>query len=138
MSAAVPNTNHLRILTSKDKHIIQPPTKRSPTERRHHRNPKVIVPRRPNLVSIPKEVTHESGTKVSCKINRIASLPTKASTDAEDDEEQAQRRQVPCTDVAIILQRVDAEHENCASDEFREELAGLCHECCGVGAEDTA
>lgn len=75
-------------------------------------------------------------TEVSSKVDSIARLPSKTSTDAENDEEQHQRCQVPSSEITVVLQCVDAEHQDCGGDELGEELAGARHEGGRVGAED--
>ncbi len=74
-------------------------------------------------------------TEISGKIDGIACLPSKASTNAKDDKEQSQRCQVPGSKVTVILQTVDTEHEDRRGDEFGEELAGLGHEGLRISAE---
>lgn len=84
-----------------------------------------------------KEVRHESRTKITSQVNGIASFPTEASTNTEDDEEKTQRCQWSSSDVTLIFQSVNQEHEQTTGDQFREKLSRLGHEWLWVGAEDS-
>ena len=87
-------------------------------------------------MSVAEEIRHQSRPKVAGRVDGIARLPSETSADAKDDEEQAQRRQVPGADVAAVLERIDKEHEEGACDELGEELSRRRHEGGRVGAED--
>ena len=100
--------------------------------------PEVVSASREHFRTISKSVAHNSWAKVTGQVDSISGLPTEACTNTEDDKEQTERREVAGTNVRIVLECVNAEHEDCASDEFRKEHAGARHECRGVGAEDTS
>lgn len=89
-------------------------------------------------MTVTNHVTNQTRTKVSSEVDRVSSFPAEASADAKDDEEEAERRKVACTDISIILQGVDQEHQKGASDKLGEELTGFCHELCWIGAENTS
>lgn len=99
--------------------------------------PEIVVAGCPNLFAVSQQVRHQSWTKVSGKINGIAGFPTEAGTNPKNDEEQAERREVSRTDIAVIFQGVDQEHQQHTPNEFAEEHAGGGHELGWVGAEDT-
>lgn len=87
-------------------------------------------------MSVSNHIGHQSRTKVTSQVDGIARLPAKARADAKDEEEQAQRHQVPSANVVRIGQGEDAEHEDAAGDELGEEHAGPGHEGRRVRAED--
>lgn len=124
-----------RRLSSEEKHIVQESAKDASKERSNHGHPEVIVAGSPHLRAIPDHVGNQSRTKVPGKINRIASFPTKASTNTEDDEEESKWSQLFSSDVMVVLDGIDQEHQQHRGDEFREELASGGHELLGVGAE---
>lgn len=62
--------------------------------------------------------------------------PAEASTNAENDEEEAQRSERTSSNVSIVLDSVDQEHQEGTGDEFGEELTGLGHEVCRICAEN--
>ena len=125
-----------RTLARIQEQIIQQSTKAAPEERTHHRDPEIIPAIAPHLVAVAEEIAHESWPEVARQVDGVAGLPAEAGADAEDDEEETQGREGPGADVAVVLEGVDAEHEQRAGDEFGEELARLGHEGGGVGAED--
>lgn len=63
-------------------------------------------------------------------------LPAPASANAKDDEKKAERRQRARTDITIILQSVDQEHQQGRGNELGEKLPGLRHERRRIRAED--
>lgn len=120
----------------KQEHVIQQTAKGAAHERRHHRDPEVVVPRRPHLMPIPQPIRHDPRPQVPCHIDRRSRLPAETGTNAVDDEKQRQRCQRPRAEIPVVLDRVDEEQKDGAGDEFGEELARLGHEGGGVGAED--
>ena len=105
---------------------------------RRRTHPEVVAASRPDLVTIAKHIADQARAKVTSKIDSIARFPAEASTNTEDDEEQAKRREIASSDIAIVLEGVDQEHQESASDELGEELTGLGHERRWVGAEDSS
>lgn len=89
-------------------------------------------------MTVTDHVRHQARTKVTGEVDGIACLPSETSTNAKDDEEEAERRQRTSSDVSIVLQSVDQEHEQGAGDELGEEHAGSGHESRRVCAEDTS
>lgn len=91
-------------------------------------------------MAISHSVAHETWTKVSNKIDRVARLPAKASADAENEEEQPQWKPGPrsrkCALITIILQRKDDEHEHKTRNELVKEHACFGHRVLRVSAKD--
>lgn len=100
-------------------------------------SPEVVVSSLEDLSAVAQEIRHQSWTKVTGQVDGISGFPAEAGTDTENDEEETQRCQWARTDVALILQGVDHEHEQRAGDEFGEELTRLGHEGLWVCAEDS-
>jgi len=100
------------------------------------RNPEVVPTCGPYLMTISNHVRYESWTKVTGKVDRISCLPAKAGTNAEYDEEEAEWSKRTSTDVSLVLECVDHEHEKSAGDELGEKHSGLGHEFSRVSAED--
>ena len=121
-----------------EEHIVQPAAEGTAEEGRHHGNPEVIAAGAPDLVSVAEEIRHEARTEIAGEVDGVAGLPAETGADAEDDEEERQRRQVAGAEVAVVLERVDAEHQDGRRDELAEEHARLGHEGGRVGAEDAA
>jgi len=90
--------------------------------------PEIITTRAPHAMTISEEVRHQARTKVSGEVDGIASLPAKACADTEDDEEESERGQVTGAEVSVVLEGVDAEHQDCAGDELGEEHSSTSHE----------
>jgi hypothetical protein len=121
-------------------------------------DPEVVPASIPHVRAISEHVRHQSRTKVSSEINRIASFPAtvqrgtalaphiqktlrsrhdlQASTNSKDDKEQSQRNKISGSKIPVVFERVDQEHQDRAGDEFGEELASLGHEGCWVGAKN--
>lgn len=122
--------------------IIQERPKRTPTKRRHHRDPKIIPPCTPNLTSIPQYVTHKPRAKISREINSIPSLPAKIRSETENQEEQREGEERSCAALAhgagigVVFECEDDEQEDRGGDELGEELRGLGEEGLWVCAED--
>lgn len=137
-----PRGVHRTIRPRVNKHIIQERTKRTTTERSHHRDPKVVAPRRPHLMSIPQTVTHQPRPKVPRQVDRIARLPPETRPQPKNEEEQREREQLARTGlphrarVRVVLERKDDKHEDAAGNELAEELARFREEGLRVGAED--
>lgn len=87
-------------------------------------------------MAVADHVGDKSWAKVTSEVDGISCLPPEASTNSEDDEEEAERGKWTSADVSFVFECVDHEHEEGAGDKFREELTGLGHELGGVGAED--
>ena len=87
-------------------------------------------------MAVPKEIGHEPWSEVPSQVDGEGCLPPETGRDSEDDEEDAEWNQIPGAEVAVVLERVDAEHEDGARDELGEELAGFGEEGGWVGAED--
>jgi hypothetical protein len=66
--------------------------------------PEVVTTGLPNMMTVPEAERHQPRTKVTCKVDGITCLPTEASTDAKDDEEESEWCEVPCPNIPIILQ----------------------------------
>ena len=90
-------------LTSEDKHIVKPTAKGASEERSNHRYPEIIIPSRPHLMPIPQKERHQSWSKVSCQVYRIASFPTETSADPEYHKEETEGSEVPCAEIAVVL-----------------------------------
>lgn len=108
-----------------------------------------------HVTAVSKRVRHQSGPEVTSEIDRIAGLPSEASTDAEDYEEKSKRREISGTDIMIVLRGdvsrgfgdslcathlycVYQEHEQRARNELTEEHSSLGHERGRVCAEDSS
>lgn len=87
-------------------------------------------------MAISNHERHQSGAKVTSKVDGITSLPAEASANAKDEEEEAKRHQVSSSNVVGIGQGEDAEHEDAAGDELGEKHARPSHECSGIRAKD--
>ncbi len=99
-------------------------------------NPEVVVASLPHFRSVADHIRYQPWSEVTSKIDRIAGLPAPASTNAEDDEEQSEWCQWPGAQIRVVLESVDEEHQQRASDEFTEKLAGIRHVGLRVRAED--
>lgn len=99
--------------------------------------PEVVTSIGEHLTAIAKHVRHEPRSEVTSEINSIASLPTEASTNAKDEEHEAQRQQRSGANVVAIDEGEDGELENGAGNDLGEEHAGSRHELGRIGAEDT-
>jgi len=98
-------------------------------------------------VTVTDHVGDETWTEITSQVDGIAGLPSEASTDTEDDEEEAERTKVTSTDVTAVCKSVDKEHKESAGNELGEKLASLGHEwlrvcaenagCCGVACDST-
>lgn len=103
--------------------------------------PKVVVPSRPHVL-VSNSVGKQPRTKVTREVDRETSLPAEAATNAEHEEEECEREPVAAalgdTVVGVVLESEDDEHQNCAGDEFGEELVSATDEGLGVGCEDTS
>jgi len=102
----------------------------------YSRNPEVVTTCSPDFVAVADHVGDKSWAKVTSEVDSISCLPPEASTNSEDDEEEAERREWTSADVSFVFKCVDHEHEEGTGNEFREELTGLSHERGGIGAED--
>lgn len=98
--------------------------------------PEIIPPRREHLSPIPHGITHQPRPKISRHIHRIPRLPTKARSEPKNQKEQPQRKQLPCSDIALVLEREDHKHEQCAGDELGEKHVRPRQEGLRVRAED--
>lgn len=125
-----------RTLARKHEHVVQPATEETTEEGRHHRDPEVVIRRRPDLMPVAEEVGHESGAEVPCHIDGKPGLPSKAGSDTKEDEEEPEGCEGARAEVPIVLEDVDEEHEDGAGDEFGEELTRPRHEGGRVRAED--
>lgn len=105
-------------------------------KRAHCFLPEIIVAGSPNFVAITNHIADESWTEITSKIDSISGFPTEACTNTKDNEEETKWCEGTSTDIAIIFQCVDQEHQQARCNELREELTCLCHEGCWVCAED--
>lgn len=99
-------------------------------------SPEVVVASAPYFMAITEEVRHQSWAEITSQVDSITGLPTEASTNTEDDEEETERCQWTSSNVSLVLECVDHEHEKPTCDEFVEEHAGACHELGRVCAEN--
>ena len=125
------------VSTSEDQEIVEEATKGAANNRAHNGDPEVVAASRPNLRSVAKSVTGKTGTKVTCRVNGIASLPAKGSTETENKEEQSQRTKVASRKIVLIVNGVNAHHEDSRGDNLRENHTGASHKGGRVGAENT-
>jgi len=65
--------------------------------------------RSPDWQGLTKEVGHETRTKITSKIDGVAGLPSKTRSNTEYHEEECERRERACADVAIIFEGIDAD-----------------------------
>lgn len=98
--------------------------------------PEVVATSRPDLMAVSQHVRDQSRAKIPSQVDGIASLPAEASANPEDHEEQTEWCEVAGTEISVVLEGVDQEHQKPTGDELGEELSRLGHERCGVGAED--
>ena len=87
-------------------------------------------------MAVANHVRNKTGAKVTSQVNGVASLPTEASANTEDQEEEAQGHQGASTNVSTVGEGEDDKLQDGASDELGEEHAGPGHESSGIGAED--
>lgn len=100
--------------------------------------PEVISASGPDFVSVTNHVRNETGAKVTSQVDSVASLPTEASANAEDEEEEAKGHERTGANVASVGESEDDKLKNGASDELGEEHASSGHESSGICAEDTS
>lgn len=62
---------------------------------------------------------------------------TRLRQPTKDDKEEPQGSQGPGTDITLVLEGVNHEHQNRAGDELGEEHARPRHEWCWIGTKDT-
>lgn len=86
-------------------------------------------------MSIPHEVSHQPGPKISSQINRIAGFPAQRGANSKDQEEQTQWHHIPCTQIRIILQRKNHKHKHRTRHNLGENLARLGQERLRIRAE---
>lgn len=98
--------------------------------------PEIVTACGPHFMAISNHERHQSGAKVTSKVDGITSLPAEASANAKDEEEEAKRHQVSGSNVVGIGQGEDDEHEDAAGDELGEEHARPSHERSWIRAKD--
>lgn len=87
-------------------------------------------------MAIAKNVRNQTRTEVTSQVDGIASLPTEASTDAEDEEEERQGEELAGIAIFGIGQGENDEHENAGCDKLGKPHRGTRHELGGIRAEN--
>lgn len=102
--------------------------------------PKVVSTSRKDFVAVADKVRDEARTKVTGQVDGITSLPTEASANAKDEEEepQGEHAHVRAIEVVRIGEAKNDELENAACDKLGEEHAGSGHEGSGICAEQAS
>lgn len=98
--------------------------------------PEIVATGAPHVRTVTDGVGHQSGPEISSEVDGVASFPAETCTNTEDDEEQRQRYEILRTEIMVVLNRIDEEHEQCAGNNFAEEHAGSRHERRRICAED--
>lgn len=132
------NHGNLQCMVSNDESCIITAKRGDTGEGENTTYPEIVTTCGPHFMAISNHERHQSGTKVTSKVDGITSLPTEAGTNTKDEEEEAERHQVSSSNVVRVGQGEDAEHEDAAGNEFGEEHACPGHESGRVCAKDAS
>lgn len=136
--ALKPHGGHVdgRLNASENKEVVDETAKGGTQNRRNNGDPKVVATGSPDLRTVADDVTGETGAKVTRGIHGVAGFPAKRGAQTKDKKDENQRTKVASRQVVVVVDGVDAKHEDGGSNKLGKKHAGARHKGRRVCAEN--